>query len=125
MMTHTSLPDAVVLFGHGSRDPAWAGPIEAVAQHMHTLNPATPVRCAYLEWTTPALPEVVQGLHQQGARHLRIVPMFLGIGRHARDDLPAMVDTLRQQYPDMTIELRPAVGEDQRIVQALATCALT
>jgi len=115
---------AVILFAHGSRDPAWARPIEAVAQRMRERAPATEVRCAYLELTRPDLPETVAELVAAGVQSLRVVPMFLGVGRHAREDLPRLIQDLQAAYPRLALELCPAVGENDAIVDALAQVAL-
>lgn len=115
---------ATVLFAHGSRDPAWSRPIEAVARHMLVLEPSCLVRCAYLELTPPDLPTVVDALVAGGAQEIAIVPMFLGVGRHAQQDLPLLVAQLSASYPQQTIGLRPAIGEDARVIELLARIAL-
>lgn len=114
---------AVVLFGHGSRDPLWRKPIEAVAERMRTDAPAVPVACAYLELTEPALPETVESLAARGARTIRIVPMFLGVGRHAREDLPALVQDLRAQHPTIAFDLQPSIGEHPAMLALMADIA--
>ncbi len=120
----TALPPAVILFAHGSRDPLWRAPIDAVAAQMRLQAPATPVHCAFLELTAPDLPSTVATLVAEGHRSLRIVPMFLGIGRHAREDLPQLVEQLRQSHPQLAIELTPAVGEMPELTRCLADLAL-
>jgi sirohydrochlorin cobaltochelatase len=50
--------------------------------------------------------------------------MFLGVGRHAREDLPELLTQLRTQYPDLVFQLMPAVGEDPEVVNMLAAVAL-
>ena len=117
-------PTGVVLFAHCSRDPLWHRPIEAVAAQIRLSSPDTLVACAYLELSQPDLPTAVADLVAQGARAVRIVPMFLGVGRHAREDLPALVHDLRVQYHLIPILLQDAVGEDPRMVQLLAQIAL-
>ncbi len=114
----------VILFAHGSRDPLWHRPVEAVAARMRALAPHVPVRCAYLELSTPALPQAAAELVAAGATSVRIVPMFLATGRHAREDLPALVETLRASHPATRFELPPAVGEDPRVIELLASLAL-
>ncbi|QHI96560.1 cobalamin biosynthesis protein CbiX [Xylophilus rhododendri] len=114
---------AVVLFGHGSRDPAWRQPIEAVAERLRSAEPGLPVRCAYLELSEPDLPQTAAELAELGTTQLRIVPMFLGVGRHAREDLPALVEALRARHPQIAFELQPAVGEDPRLLDLLARIA--
>lgn len=120
----TPQPTGIVLFAHGSRDPLWHRPIEAVGAQIRQSSPGALVACAYLELSTPNLPAAVADLVAQGARAVRIVPMFLGVGRHAREDLPALVHDLRVQYHQIPILLQDAVGEDPRMVQLLAQIAL-
>ena len=114
---------AVVLFGHGSRDPLWHKPMEAVLQRIAQQRPDLAVACAYLELSQPDLPTACQQLVAQGVQSIAVVPMFLGVGRHAREDLPQIVETLRRQYPELQLELRPAVGEDPRLLQVLSEIA--
>jgi sirohydrochlorin cobaltochelatase len=115
---------AIVLFGHGSRDPLWRLPMETVAARLRALQPGVPVRCAYLELDTPGLESAAGELIAQGAEQVTIVPMFLGTGRHAREDLPALVERLRSAYPTVAFVLQKPVGEDGRVVELLANIAL-
>lgn len=127
-----------ILFAHGSRDPLWRQPIEAVAERMRAQlagannkgmqagSAAGPSRvaCAYLELMAPTLPACVDTMVAQGVQAFSIVPMFLGQGRHAREDLPALIAELRAHHPGLRFELRRAIGEDPEIVDALAELIL-
>ena len=114
---------AVILFGHGSRDPLWRVPIESVAAQLAVAQPGLSVRCAYLELSTPDLPAAAAELTGTGAQSITIVPMFLGTGRHAREDLPVLVDRLRMAYPSVEFKVQQAVGEDARVLALLAEIA--
>jgi sirohydrochlorin cobaltochelatase len=115
---------AIILFAHGSRDPLWHKPIQAVAERITQRSPSTVVRCAYLELTEPDLPHVAHELVEQGATSLCIVPMFLGVGRHAREDLPQLIQALKTSHPAVTISCQPAVGEQAALLDLLADIAL-
>jgi len=115
---------AVVLFAHGSRDPLWHRPIQAVAARMAAAAPEVQVRCAYLELTEPDLPCVVNDLAQAGATLIRVLPMFLGVGKHAREDLPVLMAQLRAQHPHIVFDDQPAVGEQAELLDVLAQLAL-
>jgi sirohydrochlorin cobaltochelatase len=115
---------AIVLFGHGSRDPLWRLPMETVAARLRAMEPGTPVRCAYLELDTPTLPEAVQELVAAGATAVSIVPMFLGTGRHAREDLPKLLWQLQAEHPRVVFALQKSVGEDGRVIELIAKIAL-
>lgn len=119
-MTQTT---GVILFAHGSRDPLWRLPIDAVAQRMRGHQPTMPVAVAFLELTEPDLPSIVEALMKQDVTHVRIVPMFLGVGRHAREDLPELVHGLREAYPQMSFELLPAIGEHPAMTALMANIA--
>lgn len=115
---------AIVLFGHGSRDPLWRLPMETVAARLRSMRPGTPVRCAYLELDAPSLPAAAGELVGGGAAEVTIVPMFLGTGRHAREDLPALVEELRAAHPGVAFVLQKPVGEDGRVLDLIAKIAL-
>jgi len=115
---------AVVLFAHGSRDPLWSRPIQAVALRMQERQPGVPVRCAYLELTEPDLGAAVHELAADGVTSITVVPMFLGVGRHARQDLPELVRELALRYPQVQFDLQPAIGEHPLVVDLMATIAL-
>lgn len=123
MTTDLNAQTGVILFAHGSRDPLWRLPIDAVAQQMTERWPALAVACAFLELTTPDLSSTVEAMMMRGMTHLRIVPMFLGVGRHAREDLPALVNDLTQAYPQVQFELLPAIGEHPAMTQLMADIA--
>lgn len=113
----------VIFFAHGSRDPLWRMPIEAVATQLQAQLPGALCACAYLELTTPDLPSAVADLIQRGCQHLTVLPMFLGTGRHARQDLPLLVQQLQAQYPEVTFHIATAVGEDERMTRLMADIA--
>jgi len=112
----------VILFAHGSRDPLWRAPIEAVRSHVEALG--LQARCAYLELSTPDLHAAVADLAALGLGHITIVPMFLGTGRHAREDLPRLVQELRALHRNLSITVQPAIGEDPRVTALMAQIAI-
>ncbi|MCB1978625.1 MAG: CbiX/SirB N-terminal domain-containing protein [Burkholderiaceae bacterium] len=114
----------IILFAHGSRDPLWRAPIEAVQSQIERQHPGAQVRCAYLELCAPDLYQATQSLHAAGVRRISIVPMFLGTGRHAREDLPGLVTQLRQMHPDLEIAVQQAIGEDARMTALMAQIAI-
>ncbi|MFM7330085.1 MAG: sirohydrochlorin chelatase [Brachymonas sp.] len=144
----TSPFDGILLFAHGSRDPLWRKPIEAVALQITSQQPRLSVACAYLELCEPSLAQAAEqmilrlqnrpivtinkiALHadsmpgsSQKRIKIRILPMFLGMGKHAREDLPELAAELRNAHPDVDFEIAAAVGEDPRVTALLAQLAL-
>lgn len=116
--------EGIVLFAHGSRDPLWRQPIEAVQARIAAQAPTTPVACAYLEGCEPSLEQACERLRAQGVRHIRILPLFLGMGRHARHDLPTLVQSLSRQHTDTRYTLLPPIGEHPDVIALLARLAM-
>jgi sirohydrochlorin cobaltochelatase len=115
---------AIVLVGHGSRDAQWREPMDEVARRIRARVAQVDVRCAFLELEQPGLPEAIADLVEVGADAIRVVPMFLGAGRHAREDLPRLVEQCRYAHPEIPIELQASVGENARVLDIIATLAL-
>jgi sirohydrochlorin cobaltochelatase len=115
----------LILFAHGARDARWAAPFEAVAQRIREQRPRLQVRLAYLELMSPSLPEAGAALRAAGCTHVEVLPMFLGTGGHLRQDLPPMLQRLREQYPSVRWRLHAAVGEQALVREAMAATALS
>lgn len=114
----------VIVFAHGSRDPLWRKPIEAVASQVSANDAKALVSCAYLELSEPDLPTAAAQLVAQGATRLRILPLFFGMGKHAREDLPQLLATVAQAHPGVSVEALPTAGENPRLTALLADMAL-
>jgi sirohydrochlorin cobaltochelatase len=114
----------IVLFAHGSRDERWRAPVEAVARRVAALDPSAQVVCAYLELIEPDLPSAAAGLIAGGVDAIRVVPLFLGMGKHVREDLPRLLDGLRALHPTVAFSLTRAVGEEPEVIELLARKAL-
>ena len=122
--TSQAVRRGIVLFAHGSRDERWRQPVEAVAALAGQLDSGVAVRCAYLELATPDLSGAVDDLVGQGVGSIELLPLFLGVGKHLREDLPRLIDELRASHPGTQIALRPAIGEMPEVIEALARIAL-
>jgi sirohydrochlorin cobaltochelatase len=114
----------IIVFAHGSRDPLWRQPVQAVAASIAAADPAVPVSCAYLELCEPDLAGAAGELVAAGATRIRVLPLFFGMGKHAREDLPVLLRELREAHPGVHFEKLPAAGEDPRLTELLARIAL-
>ncbi len=118
-------PDAIVLLAHGSPDPDWMVPVDATAALMRTHAPGTPVRTATLEHGR-GLAEIAAELAAAGLLRVAVIPLFLSPGgRHIKRDVPALVNSVQQQFPTLSLRLSPgAIGTDAPVLEALARAAL-
>ena len=114
-----------ILFAHGSRDPLWRKPSEAIAARLRVLDPTRQVACAFLELTEPNIIVCAAEMARQGVDRINVVPLFLGVGKHAREDLPLLITELQTAHPHIAFTLQAAVGEDERLVDLIAHIALS
>lgn len=116
---------AIVLFGHGARDPEWAGPMRRIRDAVLARPDAPKVELAFLEFMTPTLPEAIAALARDGVRRVAVVPVFLAQGGHLKRDLPLLLDAARAAHPDCEITLATAAGEAEPVVRAMADYAIS
>jgi len=115
---------AIILFAHGARDPAWAAPLRRVCAAVRTQAPELRVELAFLELLTPGLLDCTESLLAEGYDQIIVLPMFLAQGGHVKQDVPRLIDELRERNPQARIEMTCAVGEAESVVQAMAAHVL-
>jgi sirohydrochlorin cobaltochelatase len=115
----------LLLFAHGARDPRWALPFADIQRRVRASAPRMPVELAFLEFMSPNLIDAGTLLANAGCTRVDVLPLFLGAGGHVRKDLPELLNQLSQQHPGVQWQLRPAIGEMDSVVQAMADAALT
>lgn len=118
------MKNALILFAHGARDPRWARPFERLRDMLKAQAPALAVELAYLEFMQPDLSALAKRLADQGFTDVTLVPVFLGQGGHVLRDLPLMVEQLRQQYPELSLNVVEAAGENEQVLNAIAQYCL-
>ena len=118
------MAQALVLLGHGARDPEWARPFHRLQAALRTRLPAVRVEAAYMEFMAPALDTVVAGLAAAGVRRIRVLPVFISQGGHVRTDVREQVAAARTRWPDVRIDLLTAIGEVDGVLEAIADYAV-
>jgi sirohydrochlorin cobaltochelatase len=111
----------LILLAHGARDARWREPFEQLAQRTREKRPGLAVSLAFLELMAPDLLLAAEELIAAGCETLQVVPIFFGQGGHVRDDVPALVEALRQRYPRVAVRLSRAAGENDGVIDALAS----
>lgn len=110
--------DHIILLAHGSPDPLWKQPFESLYEQAVGRYGRERCSLAFMELTTPTLEEVVANLPEQVTK-VAVLPLFLAVGRHLRQDVPAQIASLQSDRLNLTL-LAP-IGEDELIKQAMHT----
>ncbi|MBL8443966.1 MAG: CbiX/SirB N-terminal domain-containing protein [Zoogloeaceae bacterium] len=114
------IKSAVVLFGHGARDPEWARPMQRARGLLLESEPGLAVELAFLEFMQPTLAEAIDRLVADGVGRVTVVPVFLAQGGHLKKDVPVLVEEARVRHPQCEIRQVLAVGEADTVVAAIA-----
>ena len=111
--------EAFLLYAHGARDPDWATPLRRLAARLGERSGDRLVALAFLEHMSPGLDEAVAGLVAAGVGRVILVPLFVGRGGHLKKDLPPALERVRATHPRLELQVLPALGEDDAVVEAI------
>jgi sirohydrochlorin ferrochelatase/(2Fe-2S) ferredoxin len=110
---------AVLIVGHGSREERANRELhELVAAHRAQLSGAPEVAHAHVELARPLLDEALADL---AARHRQVVvlPLFLFLVGHAKNDIPLALARARAAHPDAQLIAARALGLHPLLLQVL------
>ena len=122
-MDTKSAGTGIVLFAHGSRDPAWRVPLQAIEEQVQAQH-GGPTRLAFLEFMQPDLPTALAELTAAGCQSLRVMPLFWAAGRHVNRDLTAIVASFAEQHPELQVSVAQPLGDDALVRAAIAHWAM-
>nr|WP_241267401.1 sirohydrochlorin chelatase [Streptomyces scabichelini] len=83
--TRRAAPPALVLVGHGSRDPRALSTIRALIEKIRELRSGLPVHLGHIELNEPLLSDTLASL---GTADAVLVPLLLSRGYHVKQDIP-------------------------------------
>lgn len=115
---HLSNKPAVLLIGHGSKQKNFDTAMRRVARRLASTKAYFSVSCAYLEVSSPSIPEGVRHLVAKGAKRVLIVPYFVLSGKHVARDIPREVRLCRRDWKGRAaILLSPYLGYHDKLVE--------
>ena len=122
---------ALLVVGHGSRDPRGAKEFQELVALVRERAPALAVEGGFIELSRPPISECVDRLAGGGARNIAAVPLMLLAAGHAKDDIPATLVREKMSHPELSFRYGRALGlrpellalMDERI-SAVAAAAL-
>jgi sirohydrochlorin cobaltochelatase len=111
--------DGVIMIAHGARDSRWMEPFFRIRDDLGKRLAPQMVGLAFLDFAAPSFAEGVAELYGKGARRILVVPVFLSGGGHVAQDIPKLVQAERARYPEATIDVSGAVGEEREVIAGM------
>ena len=101
---------ALLVVGHGSRDPRGAREFHELVALVRERNPSIAVEGGFIELSRPPISECVDRLVESGARKIAAVPLMLLAAGHAKDDIPATLVREKMNHPKIDFGYGRALG---------------
>jgi sirohydrochlorin cobaltochelatase len=113
----------LVLLAHGSRTRKSLEEMRELAESLQKKTHGLKVVGAFLEIARPSLPQAVAAAARSGSQEIHVLPLFLFTGKHAGDDVPALVDALRVKHSGLKLTLLPPLGRHPGLLDLLKQAA--
>src|SRR6516162_6946893 len=114
----TMTETAVLICGHGSRDPEAISEFELVAAAMRPRLPDFDFATGYLEFARPTISDALAELTAAGARQILAIPGMLFAASHVKNDLPREMNSFMADNPGIDIRLARDLATDPKLSRA-------
>jgi sirohydrochlorin cobaltochelatase len=111
---------AVLLCGHGSRDPEAISEFELAAAGLRPRLPKFDFATGYLEFARPTIRDGLDLLAARGARRILAIPGMLFAANHVKNDLPWEMNSFMAENPGIEVHLGRDLGIDPKLLRAAA-----
>ena len=111
---------AVLLCGHGSRDPDAIGEFEIAAAALRRRLAPQDFATGYLEFARPTIQQGLADLMARGARRILAVPGMLFAASHVKNDLPWEMNSFMAANPGIEVRLGRDLAIDPKLLAAAA-----
>ena len=111
---------AVLICGHGSRDPEAIAEFELLAAALRPRLPQFDFATGYLEFARPTIRDGLAELAARGARHILAIPAMLFAASHVKNDLPWEMNTFIADNPGIDVRMARDLAIDPRLLWAAA-----
>ncbi|MGD6781779.1 sirohydrochlorin chelatase [Sutcliffiella horikoshii] len=111
---------AILYVGHGTRSKKGAEEAKGFLERVIARVDAPIQEISFLELTEPYIPAGFERCVEKGATEITVVPIFLLTAGHIKEDIPEALAGLRLKYPEVRVEIAPAFGVQERIVDAIS-----
>jgi sirohydrochlorin ferrochelatase len=108
---------AILIAGHGSRDPAGIAEFLDLARHFRKHRPEIRVEVAFLEFARPTIQQGIDRLVHEGAETIVVLPGVLMAAGHAKNDMASEVRLAREHHPHVSIHMGRALEVEPRLLQ--------
>jgi len=106
----------LIMIAHGSKKNVSNDEFRYLVEEIKTKDKDfESVDAAFLEFAQPTIFMIVETQIQRNINKIYLYPYFLNPGKHVSVDLPTILTTLQNQYPEITFILLNYFGKSNSI----------
>jgi len=110
---------ALLIIGHGSRSTEAVQDFNRVVECVREKSDFETVVGAHMELAEPSIEDTAKLLHESGIAKVVVIPYFLFNGNHIKQDIPEILDKVREQYPEMEFSMGKPIGYEPILADIL------
>ncbi|XQY93712.1 sirohydrochlorin chelatase [Metabacillus sp. HB246100] len=109
---------AVLLVGHGSRDPEGNEQVRQTIQELiPQLDTHLLIETCFLEFEKPTITQGIQTCVEKGATSVYVIPLMLLAAGHSKIHIPAAIDEAKEKYPHVTFTYGRPFGIHEETIE--------
>jgi len=108
----------IIICGHGSRAKIAEEEFSLLAKGLRARFPTLKIEYGFLEYSSPNIHMALDRLRENGVKHIFAVPGMLFAATHAKNDIPSVLTTYKESYPELTIEYGKELGLHDEMISA-------
>ena len=110
----------LLVVAHGSRREASNDEVRALTKKLSEMShPYHSVKSAFLELAEPSIPDGIRAAIRNGSTRVVVFPYFLSAGRHVTEDIPSEIQVVKDEYPEVDIQLASYLGSAEDIANLI------
>ncbi len=110
---------AILLMAHGSRIAEANDAVREVAAMVQQLTGYEIVEVSYREQHLPNIQQGIDSCVAKGAGRILLLPYFLFVGAHVREDLPEEMAAAKQRYPQVEFAMGGHLGVHRKLAEVV------
>ena len=101
----------LIIVAHGSRKKASSSEVAALVKKIEAKSQSFDwITHAFLQFSEPLLPGVIEAAVDRGADQVVLFPFFIATGSHVLTDIPETVARAAKEYPAVSFSITRHLG---------------
>lgn len=111
--------EAILYVAHGTRMKNGEETSIQFIRKIQKIMPNVMQEIAFIEISTPTIPQGLEKCIKAGATRITLIPMLLFSAQHNKKDIPFLVSTIEEKFPFVEIIIKQAIGIQKLLIETV------